>query len=141
MLCAIEIGMLIAGITALSRGEVKLGNNWIIRGMPAYLIGIILTATLPLIAGIGFVSGFMMGLTGNEKALPMLACVDLGGVALSAVACLIVAAFAPNAEADDQVAAPAPTPSTPYVPPFISTPMDPANPYATPSYFRDEHGR
>ena len=140
MLCAVEIGMLIAGITALSRGEVKLGNNWVIRGMPAYLMGIILTATLPLIAGIGFVSGFMMGLTGNEEALPMLACVDLGGVALSAVACLIIAALAPNTAEAEQVA-PTPTSSAPYVPPFISRPMDPANPYATPSYFQDEQRR
>jgi hypothetical protein len=138
MLCAIEIGMLIVGIMALSRGEVRLGQNWSIRGLPAYAIGAILTATLPLIAAIGFISGFMMGLTGNEKALPMLAMVDLGGVALSAVSCLIIAALSPNADnAEPEV----PASSTPYVPPFISQPMDPANRYATPSYFGDEQRR
>ena len=138
MLCAIEIGMLIVGIMALSRGEVRLGKNWSIRGLPALAIGAILAATLPLIAAVGFVSGFMMGLTGNEKALPMLAAVDLGGVALSAVACLIIAALSPNA---DEAESEAPAASAPFVPPFLSQPTDPANPYATPSYYPDEQRR
>jgi len=137
MLCAIEIGMLIAGITTLARGELKLGNNWTIRGMPAYLIGVILTATLPLIAAIGFVAGFMMGLTGNEESLPWLAAVDLGGVALSGIACMIVAALAGDSEKADQPQSAA----TPYLPPLVSRPMDPANPYATPSYYPDEQRR
>lgn len=67
MLCLIvEIGMTLWGLVTLVRGKFPLAGRKIVTGWPAYLIGLILTATIPAIFGVGFIYGVYLASQGVD---------------------------------------------------------------------------
>jgi hypothetical protein len=61
MLLIIEIALLVMGIMALARGEIKLSQRKVVTGAPARLIGLLAMAPLPIAFAIGFIHGVMHG--------------------------------------------------------------------------------
>ncbi len=62
-----EIGMTIFGIIALTRGKFSLTRNRVVKGIPAYAIGIILTATFPVLFCAGFFAGIVMTILAHGR--------------------------------------------------------------------------
>jgi hypothetical protein len=68
MLCLIaEIAMAIFGIITLVKGKFSLTQNRVVKGIPAYVIGIILTATFPVILCVGFFAGIVMTILAHGR--------------------------------------------------------------------------
>ena len=102
-----EIAMMIFGIITLVRGKFNLMRNRIVTGAPAYAIGIILTATLPLIMGIGFVIGVVLtinahGQKPDVQQLYMLSILDVVLVPFVLLVVIIIALAAPKNSKDKQ---------------------------------------
>jgi hypothetical protein len=92
MLCILEIACLTFGITILVRGRVSLSAKKEVRGGPAYLIGLLLIAILPLAAGIGLVVGIQQAQQGNAVGFnPAFALIDLGVVGVLGISALLIA--------------------------------------------------
>lgn len=49
MCCLVEIGMFVFGIVTLVKGRFQLSRTKVVVGAPAYVIGAILTAVLPVV--------------------------------------------------------------------------------------------
>jgi hypothetical protein len=68
MLCLIaEITMTIFGIITLAKGKFSFTRNRIVKGIPAYVIGIILIATFPVILSAGFITGVVMTILAHGR--------------------------------------------------------------------------
>ncbi len=85
MCCIVEVATLIMGIMALVKGEVTIFSGKVVRGAPAYIIGLILASTLPIALGLGVLVGVMAVQNGgNPNANPLqFAWIDLPGLTLS----------------------------------------------------------
>lgn len=130
MLCVIEIAMTICGIIILVRGQANLTKNRVVTGAPAYVIGSILTATLPLLLTIGIGMGVALAASkGVEKVAgnPLLFLVDIVGVALIAAVCVVVALI--GSKRPERI--PMSAPPSQFGPPTFP-PVDPSNPYQSP---------
>jgi hypothetical protein len=104
MILGIEIATLVMGIIALFKGQIKLSKKRLVKGTPAYIIGIILTCTLPAIMAAGFVIGFLHAMNHPNVPLDPLKFIflDVGGLAISAILVFIIAALSPNSIDEDQ---------------------------------------
>jgi F0F1-type ATP synthase membrane subunit c/vacuolar-type H+-ATPase subunit K len=68
MLCLIaEIAMTIFGIITLVKGKFSLTKNRVVKGIPAYAIGIILTATFPVLFCGGLFIGIVMAILAHGR--------------------------------------------------------------------------
>ncbi len=68
MLCLIaEIAMTIFGIITLVKGKFSFTQNRVVKGIPAYAIGIILTATFPVLFCGGFIIGIIMTILAHGR--------------------------------------------------------------------------
>ncbi|HUE72699.1 MAG TPA: hypothetical protein VMP01_17570 [Pirellulaceae bacterium] len=65
MCLIVEIIMTIMGIVALVKGEIKVIGKHPVRGIPAYIIGGLMTATLPMAFAVGFIAGFVLAVRGQ----------------------------------------------------------------------------
>ncbi|GIW56491.1 MAG: hypothetical protein KatS3mg082_2895 [Nitrospiraceae bacterium] len=131
MCCIAEIAMTFWGIVTLVQGRFFLTRNKIVRGAWAYVIGGLLTATLPVVLGLGFVIGFVLTVVRGreptvEELLP-LSILDIVVVTaiLSAVVVIAVMTGKP--------VGPKSTPTQSDVEPPIPPPVDTNNPYQSPS--------
>lgn len=71
MLLGLEIGLLIYGIYALTKGQFQLGKDKILEGRYARILAILCILPLPLAVVIGFVAGFIWAIThGTSKQFP-----------------------------------------------------------------------
>jgi hypothetical protein len=69
MICIVELAMTIFGIVTLARGKFSLTRNKVITGPYAYAIGIILTLTLPVLMGMGFLLGFVIAMNAHGRQI------------------------------------------------------------------------
>jgi hypothetical protein len=89
----IEVGALIFGVIAVTRGEFSLTRNKVVRGVPARVVGILLILVLPvaLLIGIG-AAVFLAAHDLDEDRLPRwVYLADLGVFGVLFAAALIVA--------------------------------------------------
>lgn len=123
MLCIVEIAMMVFGIVTLTKGSISFSRQRVVTGVPAYLIGALLTSTFPLVLGAGIVFGLIRAAQGqNAGDIPMGAfLIDIGVVATIGVTSAIIAAICgkdPLAIKQPQVASqtelPPPDPNNPY---------------------------
>jgi hypothetical protein len=141
MCCIAEIAMSIFGIVTLARGKFSLTRGRVITGLYAYLIGIILTLTLPLMLGIGFVVGIAIGINAGAQGRPIAgdemlkyAWLDMVFVPIILVIVGVIAAMAPKSSATPSNACQQPDGQLPRdIPPMGD------NPYASP-YMMDPKG-
>ncbi len=132
-----EIVMTIFGIVTLVKGKFTLSRNKIVTGPPAYAIGVLLTATLPLLLVVGLVVGVVIGFNAAAHHQPMpdmskFAVFDFAGVGLVLLGVVLIAASCgkppqrkPLVNFDDVAAPrsfPPPDPNNPYSPPYSSPP-------------------
>jgi hypothetical protein len=128
-----EIGMTILGIVTLVRGRITVVRSKELRGIPAYLVGVLLVGTYPLIFMTAFTAGIVAVLTGNDlqAAKSAGAACEFGSVAFILLASVVLALIWGH---DSNGATPLPPWTAPVnqspIPP--SLPMDPNNPYAPP---------
>ena len=66
MCLIVEIAMTLWGIVTLVRGKFPLSRNKIVTGRAAYLVGLILTSTVPATFGVGFAFGLYLGSQGVD---------------------------------------------------------------------------
>lgn len=69
MILGIEIGLFIMGVIALVNGKMKFSANKVVEGTPARLLGVLAVLTLPIVFGLGFAYGFLVGVN-NPDGLP-----------------------------------------------------------------------
>ena len=67
--CILEILSVVYGILTLVRGRFALGTNREVRGAPAYVIGVVLLATIPVAVLAAIVLNFDDIVKGNQAAL------------------------------------------------------------------------
>jgi hypothetical protein len=92
----LEIGMLVFGIVTLVKGRITLSGAKVVTGAPAYVIGGLLTATLPMALVIGVGLGFFVGMQAAAQHRPMpplegAIWVDIGVVLLMGLICVVIA--------------------------------------------------
>lgn len=135
-MCWLELALTVWGIVTLCRGEFPLFGGKVVRGVPAYLVGGLLTAILPILIGIGIVIGIMLvaqgvpaqqlQARGNEYWW-----LDLIVVPIFLVITLVIAFVNAEDPPPTQLYNPyAPQQFPPPGPQY--PPMDPNNPYASP---------
>jgi hypothetical protein len=82
MLLIIEICMLVVGIMTLVRGQFNLTAKTVVRGARAYVIGVLMLLTLPIVFGIAFAVGFLLAVNGRADLVQgnqlWFALIDLG---------------------------------------------------------------
>jgi hypothetical protein len=59
MLCILEVGLFVFGIVTLVKGEFQVSGDRVVTGLPAYMIGLIMMATLPMILVTAIVIGIV----------------------------------------------------------------------------------
>lgn len=59
MILGLEIGLFVFGLMAVINGRMKFGENKVVEGLGARLLGLLAMAPLPLAFTVGFVYGFM----------------------------------------------------------------------------------
>jgi hypothetical protein len=95
MLCVLEIACLVFGIVILAKGRVSLTARKEVRGGPAYVIGLLLIAVLPVAVTLGIVVGLNAaqnaGGGGGFRLNPAFALIDLGVVVVLGLIALVVA--------------------------------------------------
>lgn len=130
MCCLVEIGMFVFGIVTLVKGKFQLSRTKVVVGAPAYVIGAILTAVLPVVLLLGIVVGAVFfARTGQEPTAQQR--LAFSGVDLAVVAAALVATMAiAFTTAKEPKRKSSPTPFGPAMPP--TAPVDPKNPYAAP---------
>lgn len=69
MILGIEIGLFVMGIIALATGKMKFSASKVVEGTPARLLGALAVGTLPLVFGLGFLYGFVIGFQ-NPNGVP-----------------------------------------------------------------------
>lgn len=139
MCLIVEIIMTIMGIIALVKGELKVIGKHPVRGVPAYIIGGLMTATLPMAFAVGFIVGFVLAVRGQaanvQENMPLIAGLEAAVVIGNLLVCIVLSAiFAkepPPPGALPQGFPQFPNQDTGY-PPRPSPPMDPTNPYTPP---------
>jgi hypothetical protein len=96
-----ELAMMIFGIVTLVRGKFSLTRTRVVTGFHAYAIGIVLTATLPVLLAVGFVIGVaaVAASGGRPPDLNKLAFLDPVIVALSLLIVTVIALSAPKTRA------------------------------------------
>ena len=140
MCLIVEIAMTIFGVVALFRGQVKVIGKNPVRGWPAYVIGALMAATLPLAFGTGLVIAVVIMASGGQvnmnDHLWILSLGDLAVVLGILLICSVLSVIyakeppppgIPSSSGHSQF----PSPDLGY-PPQPSPPMDPNNPYAPP---------
>ena len=135
MCCAVEIGMMVFGIITLVRGRFQLTGNKVVSGAPAYIIGAILTATLPLLFVVGMGLGLMLAMKnpGRPPDVGALAFLDFIIVPVVLVIVLVIALATAREPQRRPLVDPLLQGGMPLgVPP--TQPMDPNNPYAPPQW-------
>ncbi|MEE2641569.1 MAG: hypothetical protein VX768_13150 [Planctomycetota bacterium] len=75
MFCIFEIAMLVIGIVIVSKGEIRMGGK-VCRGLPAYAVGGILIAALPLM----LIAGFVIGVLIRMESGPEMGADELAGL-------------------------------------------------------------
>jgi hypothetical protein len=122
--------MTVYGIVTLVRGRFPLTRNRVVTGGPAYLIGVLLTATLPALLVMGMVIGFVATVrAGGAPPNPLeFAFLDFLAVPLILLAVMIVAWTAPKDRPEEQV----PVAADPLAPFGEALPPASDNPYASP---------
>ena len=133
MCCLVEIGMMVFGIVTLVKGRFPVSKNRVVTGGPAYLIGAILTGTLPILFAVGLFIGFMaVARTGRQPRIEDYAYLDL---IIVPIILLIVTAIALSTAktTEDTVQQRLERPGGAFVPPTNFPPQDPENPYSSPS--------
>lgn len=111
------------------------------RGVPAYLIGGLLTGTIPIMFVMGFVFGLFIGVTGRDMNAPemrsMAAGLEVAGVLSILLTCLIASWFAREPDRQDSYALQPYSAAHPFQDPAINDlpthNIDPQNPYAPPA--------
>lgn len=68
MLCILQIGLFIAGISILIKGKFEFSGKEV-SGVPAYLIGALLLLPLPVAFAMGLIVGFLAETTGSTREL------------------------------------------------------------------------
>jgi hypothetical protein len=68
MLCVLEIMSVIYGIMTLVRGRFSFGKTKEVRGAPAYVIGVVLLATIPVAVFAAVILNFDAIVKGDENA-------------------------------------------------------------------------
>jgi heme/copper-type cytochrome/quinol oxidase subunit 2 len=131
MVLGIEIAMLVMGIITLFKGQIKLSKNRLVTGLPAYIIGIILAGTVPLIMVIGFVIGFNAAMNANGRPVDLSKYfyIDLIVVPASVLIVCIIAFLSPNGMDKKQTP---PSDVFPQNNPPLDLPPMGDNPYASP---------
>jgi hypothetical protein len=131
MCCIAEIAMMVFGIMTLVKGKFSLSRNQVIVGAPAYAIGGILTATLPVVFAIGIVIGIAhVAKNGNQPLDPSeYAYLDLIIVPVVLLIVAMIAWAAPKRDARS----PFGNREDAHVLDVKYQPMDPENPYASPT--------
>jgi hypothetical protein len=131
MCCLAEIGMLVFGVITLVKGTFQFSRARIVRGAPAYAIGVILLLPLPVAFGIGAVIGAVVaartGHAPTAQDLGPYGAIDVALVLLSLLASLVIALTTAQ-PADQQVLS---LDMPPDGGPLNRT-IDPNNPYAVP---------
>lgn len=136
--CGLELAALVVGLLTIDRGVFQLGQWRVVRGTPAYVIGGILAAQLPLLLISGALINLMEKLTGGPPGpvlegvivFPAMAMVLIG---LPAVLILVIAAGEnPSLRKSATGAGPQPDERV--------APMDPENPYASPGSTAPDSG-
>ena len=143
-----EIAMTIMGIVTLVRGRITIIRDKEVRGIPAYLVGVLLVGTFPLVIVAAIAGGVIAALSGQpENAAQAGAAGEFGSVLFILVASAIIAAVwggHPSAAPPTPPANWGPPPGG-YSPPggYPTPPMDPNNPYAPPpgNWPQDPHQR
>lgn len=137
MCCAAEIGMLVFGIITLVKGTFQFSRARVVRGGPAYAIGVILVLPLPLAFGIGAVIGAMIaartGRAPTAQDLPAFGMIDVVLVLTALLASVIIALTSAQPVARREESLDASYGGEP-----LNRTIDPNNPYAVP---RDEPPR
>jgi hypothetical protein len=67
MLCVFEVLSLVYGIMTLVRGKFALGKTKEVRGAPAYVIGVVLLATIPVAVVLAIIMNFDDIMKGNQQ--------------------------------------------------------------------------
>jgi hypothetical protein len=139
MLCALEIALTIMGIVAIYNQKLQFGKGKTLTGIPAILVGLLMTGTIPMVVGVVFAVMFAIGFANPNQPVPDSTVweigVHLGVLAFVAITALIVTAIfghpehiLPNVPVGPTFADPLP-PSTNWPPPAT----DPKNPYRRPT--------
>jgi hypothetical protein len=130
----IQIAMLVMGVIALIKGEIKLTRNKVVHRHAARLIGLVMIAPLPTQLFVGIVWGVILGLQGldpesiQERILSSAILVDLGitlGCALLAITLGLFLAKPPVEVVDEDLppqiplGPPRPLSDNPYEPPSM----------------------
>src|SRR4051812_30948683 len=71
MMCVLQILSIIYGIMTLVRGRFSVGKTKEVRGAPAYVIGVVLLATIPVGIVAFFVLNFDAIMKGDPNAFQM----------------------------------------------------------------------
>ncbi len=135
MLFLVEVGMFVFGIMTLVKGRISLSRNKAVTGAPAYVIGALLTATLPVAVLVAFGLGFYLGIeaAAHHRAPPTamdFIWIDLAAVFVTPLVALVIAlatAKPPVEENTEEV----PLLEISPLPPETPAP-DPKNPYSSP---------
>ena len=129
MCCIAEIAMFVMGIVTLVKGSFQVSRKRAVTGAPAYAIGMILVAVLPVALLSGFLIGFVIALrTGRQPTvdqLQPLAFLDVAAVLIALLAITIIG-FTTAKEPRRTTSGAAPLVNPTY------RPLDPNNPYASP---------
>lgn len=141
MICIVEIAMLVMGIIACVKGEVKLSRRKVVSGPAARILGVIMMLPLPVAFMVGMVLGFQAaarGEAGPDMATAVIAeLVVVGVVVVTAVVFAMATAKDPTkmpprpvgGTADGNVNFPPPDPNNPYSSPYASGEQPPPNPF------------
>lgn len=130
MCCAVEVGMFVMGIITLVKGRITLSRNRVVEGGPAYIIGGILVAVLPLAFGTGILIGIVIaaktGAAPTPQQIAPYAFIDVVVVLAALGASLAIGTYSGKKPRSSKPAAGLGTTNPPY------RPVDPNNPYAAP---------
>ncbi|GIW98022.1 MAG: hypothetical protein KatS3mg111_1355 [Pirellulaceae bacterium] len=131
MCCLVEIAMTVWGIVTLVQGRFFLTRDKIVRGTWAYVIGGLLTATLPVVLGLGFFVGLVLTvIRGREPTVEELLPLSILDVVVVTV---ILSAVVVIAVMKGKPVGPESTPTQSEVGPPVPPPVDTNNPYQSPS--------
>ena len=127
--------MTIFGIVTLVKGRISLTRNKVVSGTPAYAIGILLTATLPIVIVFGFCLGLYLGMqaASHGRAPPTamdFIWVDAAVVLIMAALAVIIAVASGKPPRDESPRDFQTEDVSPFPP--ASPPSDPENPYSSP---------
>jgi hypothetical protein len=93
MCCLVQIAMLVMGVIAIVKGQIKLSPRRVVDGVPARVIGVVLIMPLPLALFLGFVVGFGLAAQGknvDRNTMLIVSPIDIGVVVLALVISLII---------------------------------------------------